>query len=113
MTNPTTTSAPPNGSAWAALLAAGIGCFTFGLFVDLAEAFPKFSSALNFYNPVGDLSGKSILAVAVWLIFWAMLHSQWKSREIASTRILAIVILALVLIGQLAVFPPFFELFAH
>ena len=104
---------PHNGSAWAALLAAGIGCLALGVLIDLAEAFPKVSSALNFYNPVGDLSGKSSIAVAIWLFAWAILHAKWKTCDILATGSLTALILVLVLLGQLAAFPPFFELFVR
>ena len=102
----------PNGSAWAAILAAGVGCAVFGLLVDLAEASKAISAALNFYKPSGDLSGKSTIAVVVWLIAWAVLHARWKSRSIQSAGRIMAITLVLILLTLIAVFPPFFELFA-
>ena len=55
-----------DGPVWAAIISASAGCAAFGLLVDLAEASKSFSNALNFYNPTGDLSGKSTVAVVSW-----------------------------------------------
>ena len=113
MTNLTNNSAPSqNGQVWAAILAAAIGCFAMGVIIDLAEASTEISKALNFYNPTGDLSGKSSLGVLVWLCAWGVLHILWKNRTIRwPGKILALTI-ALLLLAMLTVFPPFFGLFA-
>ena len=79
-TSMTETENIPTGPAWAAILSAGFGCLSFGILVDLAEASPKISIALNFHNPTGDLSGKSTIAVAIWLITWFILHMIWKKQ---------------------------------
>jgi uncharacterized membrane protein YidH (DUF202 family) len=101
-----------NGAAWAAILSAGIGCAALGLFIDLGEGTKLFGRILNLYDPVGNLSGKTIAGVSVWLIAWALLHWKWKGREIhRSGRIVAATLL-LVAIGILASFPPVFELLA-
>jgi hypothetical protein len=102
----------PNGAAWAGILAASVGCASLGLLVDMAEASKSVSERLNFYNPTGDLSGKSILAVIIWLITWAVLHARWKNRSIESPKTIMAVTLILILLALIAVFPPFFGLFA-
>jgi len=102
----------PNGPVWSGILATGIGCAALGAIVDLAEASKSVSNALNFYNPTGDLSGKSALAVIIWLIAWAILHVRWKNRDIHSPRKIMVITLILILLALIAVFPPFFELFA-
>jgi hypothetical protein len=102
----------PNGSAWAAILAAGIGCATLGLIVDLAEASKFVSKALNFYSPSGDLSGKTTLAILVWLIAWVALHARWKRRDIQSTGMVMMISLILILLGLIAAYPPLFGMFA-
>jgi hypothetical protein len=107
-----TVSSSPNGGAWAAILAAAIGCASFGLFVDLAEASQSISHGFSFYSPTGDLSGKSTLAILVWLTAWTILHLRWKSRDVRQPWKLAIISVALVALAILATFPPFFELFA-
>lgn len=119
MPQPATTSPPdrasaisPNGAAWAAILAAAVACLAFGVVIDLAERFKSFSSALNLYKPAGDLSGKSSLALLIWLSSWAILHARWKNRAMQSPRKLTIAAVALIVLGLLASFPPLFNLFA-
>jgi hypothetical protein len=102
-----------NGGAWAGILAAGIGCATFGLLVDLAEASKKISNFLSLYSPSGDLSGKTTVAICVWLIAWGLLYARWKARTIRSSGAIMAIALTLVGVGILAVFPRVFELFAH
>jgi hypothetical protein len=102
----------PNGPAWACILAAGVGCATLGLTVDLAEASKSVSNALNFYKPAGDLSGKTIVAMIIWTIAWGSLHARWKNRSIQSPGTIMAVVVILILLALIAVFPPFFGLFA-
>src|SRR5271169_682871 len=89
----------PNGPAWACILASAIGCATLGLLIDLAEAFKSVSNRLNFYNPTGDLSGKTTLAVIIWLIAWAVLHTRWKNRRIDSPGMILAITLILILLA--------------
>jgi hypothetical protein len=108
---PTSNSTPAiNGPAWATILAAAIGCLSFGILVDLAEASPRISGLLNFYNPVGDLSGKSILAVVIWLAAWLLLNARWKTKRITAPAKIVALTFILVLLALIAVFPPFFTL---
>ena len=100
----------PDGSPWAAILAAAIGCASFGLLVDLAEAFKTFSNHLNLYNPTGDLSGKSTFAVIIWLASWAVLHFMWKGRALTSPGTVMLISVGLVLLSLVMTFPPFFTL---
>ena len=101
----------PNGLAAAALLAGGIGAFAIGLMTVLAEASAAIKNALVFYKPAGPLSGKTTVAVALWLIAWAVLASRWKDKEVDFDRaaMWGFVFLGL---GLVATFPPFFDLFA-
>jgi len=102
----------PTGPAWAAIVAAAIGCASFAALVDLSEAFKGVSRALNFYNPSGDLSGKSTVAVVVWLVAWAILRFRWKRRDIQHPGGLMILCVVLLLLSLLATFPAVFGLFA-
>jgi hypothetical protein len=102
----------PNGPAWAIVLAAGIGCASFGFFVDLAEASKAISNRLNLYSPAGDLSGKSTAAIIVWLIAWAILHVRWKNRSINSPALVSVVTVMLIVLAIIATFPPIIDLFA-
>jgi hypothetical protein len=99
-----------NGPAAAAFLAAGIGSMTLGLFVILSEALKSVNNALNFYNPVGPLSGKTTIAIAVWLAAWIILHSLWKNKQVNFAGIFT-ASLILIILGLLGTFPPFFDLF--
>jgi hypothetical protein len=102
--------AHPNGPAWAAILAAAAGCWVMGLLTDLSQAFKGVSNALNLFNPVGDLSGKSIGATLAWLFVWAALHACWKNRNIERGGTVAAVAILLVLAALGMTFPPLFDL---
>lgn len=101
----------PNGPAWAALLAAAIGCAALALLIDLAETLPRIGKLLNFYDPVGNLSGKSTVAVVIWLIVWAILHARWRNQTITSTRLISTISLILIVLSVIASCPLFFGLF--
>ena len=49
-----------NGLVAAAMLAAGIGCLFLGVMTSLSEGIHPVENALNFYNPVGALTGKTL-----------------------------------------------------
>jgi len=106
----TTETLIKNGKAAAALLAGGIGALTMGLMTTMSAAAPAFSAALNWYNPAGPLSGKTTVAMLVWLIAWAVLGNQWKDKDVDFDKI-AMIALVLLLLGILGTFPPFFDLF--
>ena len=100
----------PVGEAAAAILAAGVGAFAMGLMTILAEI-PVIKDALNFYNPVGPLSGKTTVAVIVWLVSWAALYFLWKGKEIPFPRVFTATLI-LIALGVRGTFPIFFGLFA-
>ncbi len=100
----------PNGPAAAAILAAGIGSLALGLIVVLSEASGTLLQALNLYNLVGPLSGKSSVAIVVWLVSWAALHVSWKERQVDFDKVTRFALI-LVGLGLLGTFPPFFDLF--
>ena len=77
----------------------------------VAEASEGFKHLMTFYEPVGPLGGKTTVAVALWLVAWAILHWRLRDREIALSRSIAWT-WRLVAIGLLGTFPPFFQLFA-
>lgn len=101
----------PEGPVAAAILAAGIGSFALGLLTTLAEANERIKEFLTFYDPVGPLSGKTIGAVAVWLVAWIVLHLLYHGKTVESRRELAIS-LVLIGLGLLGTFPLFFQAFA-
>lgn len=97
----------PNGAALAAFLGAGIGAFAVG-FIVVLNAVGAFS-APTLYGPAGGVSGRTTLAVVVWLIAWGLLHFRWRDRELDGRR-LYVVTLVLVALGILGTFPPFWAL---
>ena len=98
----------PNGAAWAAILAAGIGSLAMGLVVILNEA--GLFSAPALYAPAGGVSGRTTLAVAAWLASWALLHRRWRAQDI-EPRGIAVLTGVLVFLGIAATFPPLWGLF--
>ncbi len=106
-------TAMTNGAAAAAILAAAIGCAVLGLIIPISEAIVPFKNALNWWNPVGPLVGKTSTAVIGWLVAWAVLHVLWRDKEVPFGKIWVIG-LVLIGIGFLGSFPPFYEMFtAH
>jgi hypothetical protein len=101
----------PNGLAAAALLAGGIGSCALGVTTILNEASPAISNLFKFYGPAGPLSGKTTVAVIIWLVAWAILGFLWKDKEVdfAKVSLWALILLGL---GLLGTFPLVFELFA-
>jgi hypothetical protein len=100
----------PNGAGAAAALAAGIGSFVLGLLTTLSQASKAIGAALNFYGPAGPLSGKTTVAVVVWLVAWAILHGAWKNRQVELSKV-SLVAMMLVALGFLGTFPLFYDLF--
>ncbi len=101
----------PNGPAAAALLAGGIGCAVFGVITFFSEVSAAFGKTLNWYNPVGPLSGKSILGTIAFFVAWGLLHFMWQGKETDFKRISTIAFVLLV-VGLITTFPPFWHLFA-
>jgi hypothetical protein len=98
-----------NGLVAAAMLAAGIGCFFLGLNTSLAQGSKAIGGMLNFYNPVGPLAGKTIVALVVWLAAWGVLASTWRDREVSFGKVYKVTLI-LVALGLLGTFPLFFDL---
>lgn len=98
------------GPAAAALAAAGGGALVFGLLTLLAGAFAGVKAFLGFIPAVGSLSGKSILAVAGWLVLWLVLHLLWREDD---TRLhgASIATAIMIAVSVLCTFPPVFEAF--
>jgi hypothetical protein len=101
-----------NGSIVAAMLAAGIGCLVLGLTTSLAQGSKAIGGFLNFYDPVGPLGGKTIVAVVVWLVAWGVLASKWKDQSADFGKMYKVTLI-LVGLGLLGTFPLFFDLLGH
>lgn len=76
----------PEGPISAAIIAGGIGVFALGLLTTLAEANETIKGWLELSTPVGPLSGKTTVAVVIWLIGWAVLHAVMRRTEYETRR---------------------------
>ena len=101
----------PEGPMVVAVLAAGIGSLALGLVTTLAALSETVNDWLAWSEPVGPLSGKTIVAVVVWLVAWAILHPIYRNKPVATRQALT-VSLVLIALGIIGTFPPFFEVFA-
>jgi hypothetical protein len=101
----------PEGPVAAAILAGGVGAFALGLLTTLAEASTSIHDFLDFYSPVGPLSGKTIGAVVIWLVAWGLLYMVYRNKAVESRRALT-VSLVLIGLGVVGTFPLFFQAFA-
>lgn len=98
------------GPISAAIIAGGIGALALGVLTTLAEASTSVKDGLEWSKRVGPLSGKTIVAVIVWLVAWGALHLVYRNRPLETRRAL-IVSLVLIALGVLGTFPEFFQLF--
>jgi hypothetical protein len=103
-----TATGPTNGAAMAAFVAAGVGAFAMGLAVVLHEA--GIFSAPAIHAGAGGVSGRTTLAVVVWLIAWAVLHFRWSTQTVSPRRAWTLT-LVLTALGVLGTFPPFWSVF--
>ena len=100
----------PEGPIAAAIIAGGIGAAALGLFTTLAEASTDIKDWLDWNSRVGPLSGKTLMAVFVWLVAWAILHVVYRNKP-SETRRAVIIAVVLVGLGVLGTFPTFFQAF--
>jgi hypothetical protein len=100
-----------DGRAAAAMIAAGVGCAAFGIAVVVAESVTAVKQMLILSAAAGPLSGKAVVAVVIYAIFWLILHIALRRTQTKITTVgrLTIVLLA---IGLLGTFPPFYGLIA-
>ena len=101
----------PEGPVSAAILAGGVFALALGLLTTLAEASVDIKDFLNFYDPVGPLSGKTIGAAVIWVIAWTVLHLLYRAKPLESRKALTVALI-LIALGTVGTFPIFFQLFA-
>jgi hypothetical protein len=101
----------PEGPIAAAILAGGVGALALGLFTTLAEASTGLKDWLSWKDRVGPLSGKTGMAVIIWLVAWAVLHLVYRDKPFESRRAFTIA-MVLVALGAVGTFPTFFQAFA-
>jgi hypothetical protein len=101
----------PEGPIAAAIIAGGVGAAALGVFTTLAEASADIKEWLDWNADVGPLSGKTIMAVIVWLVAWAVLHVVYRGKPYETRRAFTIAVV-LIGLGVLGTFPTFFQAFA-
>jgi len=106
MTEQKTSATLTNGSAAAAILSSGIGCFVLGAIANIADAHKPFGKQLSIYMPTGPLSGISTVGIVVWLASCVVLAWRWNNKNVAIKSI-GIAAIVLLLLSVLLVFPPF------
>jgi hypothetical protein len=108
-TSAVSTKMTPNGPGAAAVLAAGMGCFTLGVISVVADKVPALARGLIFVRATGPLSGVSTVSILVWLGVWGYLQHRWQQRivDLRWTNGIAFVLLAC---GLLLTFPPIGDL---
>ena len=99
----------PNGPGAAAILAAGIGCFSVGLVSVVVDKVEPLARVLTFYRPTGPLSGASTLSILIWLAVWRVLHYFWSDRNVDLRRLVTVSVVLLA-VGILLTFPPIGDL---
>jgi hypothetical protein len=98
----------PSGPAAAAMLAAGLASFTLGLLSVLTAASASVSNALTLSDGVADISGLTTAATVVFFSSWAVLAIAWRRADPPLVRV-AVAAAALIALGLLGTFPPFFN----
>jgi hypothetical protein len=99
------------GPIAAVMVAAGVGALALGILTTLNEASESLNSFLRFSDRVGPLSGKTIIAGAVFFGVWGLLAGIWR-RSNPPLRAAAVVSVVLIVLGLVGTFPIFFEAFA-
>ena len=100
----------PSGPAAAVILAAGLASFTLGLLSVLTAASASVSNALTLSDRVGEISGLTTAATVVFFSSWGVLAIAWRRADPPLVRV-AVAAAALIALGLLGTFPPFFNAF--
>jgi hypothetical protein len=101
----------PFGPVAAVFLAAGFGALVLGILTTVAEASEDFKSALEWAKSVGSLSGKTLIASAVFLVAWGILYLVLREKD-PSPRQVFLWTGIMVAIAIVLTFPTFFQIFA-
>jgi len=98
-----------NGSGAAAMLAAAIGSFVLAIIAFAGDKLVPIKNRLNFYKPMGALSGVTTVAIVIWFLAWGFLEWRWGKRAVGMSRINRVA-LALLILSILLTFPPVVDL---
>ncbi|HYY63642.1 MAG TPA: hypothetical protein VE688_03440 [Gaiellaceae bacterium] len=101
--------ARPSGPAAAVILAAGLASFALGLLSVFTAASATISDALTLSDRVGELSGVTTAATAVFFVSWAVFAIAWRHADPPLLRVAAAAAV-LIALGLLGTFPPVFNL---
>ena len=104
------TNAVPTGAAAAAMISSAIGVFFIGFFTTMTGIIPGLGDFLNWWDPAGNLTGKTGLSIIIWLISWAVMNNKWKNTEYDLGKAFKITLI-LIGLGVLLTFPPIFQVF--
>lgn len=99
-----------SGPAAAAVLGAGVAAFALGVLSVLAAASVRVADALTLSERVGHVSGLTTVTAAVFLASWGALFLVWRRADPPLVRVAAFAG-ALVALGLVGTFPPFFNAF--
>jgi hypothetical protein len=77
----------PAGPAAAVLLATGLASLVLGILTGLVAASPSFESWMTFSARVGDLSGVSIVTIAVFVATWGVMTAVWRRSSPSLPRV--------------------------
>ena len=98
----------PDGTALAAFVSAGVGAFAMGL-ISLLNAIALLPVP-TLYDPAGGVTGRTTLALLLWLASWVVLHVRWRHRDM-DTRGPHALTIGLITIGILLALPPVWSMF--
>jgi len=108
---PAASTVATDGAVAAALLATGVACAVMGIVVVATNADPAFRALLTrVWSPGGPLPGKALVATLAGLASWIVLHWSLRGRGLSGTLVRRITF-ALIGVGVLGTFPPFYYLF--
>ena len=94
----------PAGPAAAVLLATGVSCLTLGVLTGLVAAFAGVEESLTWSRRVGDLSGVSLITIAVFFATWGVFAVLWRrsSPSLRRTGIATAVLFGLCVVATFA-----------
>jgi hypothetical protein len=99
----------PAGPAAAVLIATGLSSLALGILTGLVAAFPGVESAMTVSQRVGDLSGVSIITIAVFFGVWGLMTAVWRRSSPSLARV-AFVSAAFFVLCVVATFAPVIHL---